>query len=82
MAQKFKHRFKKELKRQSRLALTAAIGFIIAFAWKDSIMLLIEKYVKEITTMTSAININLISSIVATIFGVLIILLSSRILED
>jgi hypothetical protein len=82
MVQKFKHRFKKELKRQSRLALTAAIGFIIAFAWKDSIMLLIEKYVKQITTMTSTLNINLISSIIATVLGVLIILLSSRILED
>ena len=81
MKPRFKKKFKKEFKRQIRLAVTAAIGFIIAYSWKDAIIRAIEKYVQQITTMTSLINIGIVSSIVITVFGVLLILLSSRILE-
>ena len=35
-------KFKKELKRQIRTALTAAIGFIIAFSWRDYILTLTQ----------------------------------------
>lgn len=76
-----KHKFKHELKRQTRLAITAAIGFIIAFSWKDTILAFISKYVQYFTSMTSMLNVSIVSSIVATLLGVALILLSSRILE-
>ena len=73
--------FKKEFKRQARLALVAAVGFIIAFAWKDFVFGLtgdiLSKFL-ELNPITSALAI----SIVVTFLGVLIILISSRILKN
>ena len=73
--------FKKEFKRQARLALVAAVGFIIAFAWKDFVFKvtgdILSKFL-ELNPITSALAI----SIVVTFFGVLIILISSRILKN
>ena len=78
---KFSTKYKDEFRRQLRMAITAAIGFIIAFSWKDSIMLLITKYTQQFTSMTDLAKLSLVSSIVATLLGVLLILLSTRILE-
>jgi hypothetical protein len=81
MKKKFSQKFRGELKRQSRLAIAAAIGFLIAFSWRDTILTVTEKYVQVLTTMNGLVHVKLVSSIVVTIIGVLIILLSSRILE-
>lgn len=72
--------FKKEFKRQIRLALAAAVGFVIAFAWKDFVLKItgdaLSRFL-ELNPIISALSI----SIVITLFGVLIILISSRILK-
>lgn len=72
--------FKKEFKRQIRLALAAAVGFIIAFAWRDFALKLtgdaLSKFL-ELNPITSA----LLISIVVTFLGVLIILISSKLLK-
>ena len=73
--------FKGEFRKQLRLALAAAVGFIIALAWKDFIFKLtgdfLSKFLK-LNLLTSALAI----SIFLTFVGVLIILISSRILKE
>ncbi|MEK6844938.1 MAG: DUF5654 family protein [Nanoarchaeota archaeon] len=73
--------FKGEFRKQLRLALAAAAGFIIAFAWKDFIFKLTGDFLSKflrLSLITSALAV----SIVVTLLGVLIILISSRILKE
>ena len=73
--------FKREFRKQLRLALAAAAGFIIAFAWKDFIFKLTGDFLSKflrLSLITSALAV----SIVVTLLGVLIILISSRILKE
>ena len=76
-----KENFKKEFRKQLRLALAAAVGFLIALAWKDFIFRItgdfLSKFLK-LSQITSALAI----SIFLTFIGVLIILISSRILKE
>ncbi len=73
-------KFKKEFKKQIKLAIAAAVGFVIAFAWRDFILKLtgeaLNKFL-ELSPITSA----LLISICITIIGVLIILISSKLLK-
>lgn len=78
---KLKHRFKKEFRRQLRTAISAAAGFIIAYAWKDFLFKLIEKYVQNFTTMTSILNVSFVSAFVTTSIGVLVIIISAELLK-
>ena len=72
--------FKKEFKKQIRLAIAAAVGFIIAFAWRDFVLRLtgetLDKFL-ELNPITSA----LLISICITVIGILIISISSRTLK-
>ena len=72
---------KREFRKQLRLALAAAVGFIIAFAWKDFVVKLtgdaLSRFL-ELNPITSALAI----SIVITFFGILIIWASSRLLKE
>jgi len=73
--------FKREFRKQLRLALAAAVGFIIAFAWKDFVFELTGDFLSrflESNPITSALAI----SIVVTFVGVLIILASSKLLKE
>ena len=73
--------FKREFRKQLRLALAAAVGFIIAFAWKDFFFKLTEDFLSKflkLNPITSALAI----SIFITFVGVLIILMSSKILKE
>lgn len=79
---KFKTHYKKELKRQFRLAITAAIGFLIAFSWKDTVFSIAKTYSEKITKMTGEISLSIFSSVLITLFGVLLILISSRLLRS
>lgn len=78
---KEKKRFKKEFKRQLRLAIAAAIGFTIAFSWRDFIINLSKDWVSSLHLFLNVNLINLSSSLLITTLGVLLIVLSSRILE-
>jgi len=77
-----KRRFGREFRRQLRMAISAAVGFLIAFSWKDTLLMLLEKQVQLFTTMTSALNVSLVSSILATILGVLVIIISTHLLKE
>ena len=74
-------KFKQEFRKQTRIAIAAAIGFIIAFTWRDYIIFLakdiIDKFVNSFTPATSG----LINALFITLVGVLIIIISSRILK-
>jgi len=76
-----KSKFGVEFKRQMRLAIAAAIGFIIAFSWRDFIFELTRNWIINLELSTNIHLINLTSSILITIFGVFLIVLSSRLLE-
>jgi len=82
MKVKLKHRFKREFRRQLRMAIAAAAGFIIAFSWKETIIRSIERGVQKLTTMTSPFNISLTASIVTSVLGVLIIIISTQLLKE
>lgn len=72
--------FKMEFKKQIRLALAAAIGFIIAFAWRDFVLKLTGNALSRFLEL-NPITSSLVLSIVVTFLGVLIILISSKILK-
>jgi len=74
-------RFKREFKRQTRLAIAAAIGFLIAFAWKDFIFNVIQDSVTDISNLTDIHFIGIASALVLTILGVLFIMISSKLLD-
>jgi len=75
-----KTRFLKELRRQIRLAIAAAIGFVIAFAWKDTIIRMVGDYYSNLNKVMP-IGSSILTSLTITLIGVLLILLSSRLLE-
>jgi hypothetical protein len=80
---KTKKSFKQELRRQTRLAITAAIGFTIAYAWRESIFTTFENFVSRFFDLTQGhYSTQIYTALTITIFGVLLILLTSKILKD
>jgi hypothetical protein len=72
----------KELKRQFRIAISAAIGFIIAFAWREAIF---DSMLEIVSRWTNTTNIQLseiYTAIFITIIGVFLIFITSRILKE
>jgi len=73
--------FKREFRKQLRLALAAAAGFIVALAWKDFIFKATGDFLSkflELNPLTSAFAV----SIFLTFIGVLIIWISSKLLKE
>lgn len=77
-----KVKFKREFARQLRLAIAAAVGFIIAFSWRNFVFELTRNWIKAISSITNTNIVNFTSSMLITILGVLIILASSRLLKS
>jgi len=77
-----KRSFRREFKRQVKYAIMAAVGFIIAFAWRDAIYNGTRELVSKFEEATKGVGVEISTSIVITIVGVLIILISSRLLKD
>lgn len=71
--------FKKELKKQIRMAITAAIGFLIAFSWRDYILTLTQGWLSQYQYLAE--DIALFSAIFLTFTGVFLIIISSKLLE-
>lgn len=78
---KAKKSFWKEFKRQIRYAIVAAVGLIIAYAWKEAIFESTEKLVEKVAESTQFMTNNLWASLVITVIGVMIILISSKLLK-
>lgn len=79
---KTKKSFKKELKRQIRYAIAAAVGFIIIYAWRESIINITQNFVQKFIENTQVASSNIFSALLITTIGVLIIIISSKILKD
>lgn len=78
-----KRTFKSEFKRQIRLALTAAAGFLIAYAWRDAIFSAFESFLSRFLDITPGHYLTeTYTAIFTTIVGVLIIFISSKLLRD
>lgn len=63
------------------MGITAACGFTIAFAWRDTILNISKDFVTELAGVASQNSINISSSILITIVGVLIIIISAKFLK-
>jgi len=72
------HIFNKEFKRQLRLLITVAMGFTIAFTWRQTIYDLSLTFLKFITKIQDISALKILTSILITIFAFLIIYLSAR----
>ena len=74
--------FKKEFKRQLKYAIAAAVGLMIAYSWKEAIWNSAEEIVEKIVDNAKMSISNISTAVFITIIGVVIILVSSRLLRD
>lgn len=76
-----KKSFKKEFKQQLRYAIAAAVGFLIAYAWRESILNITYNIVSVFTEQTQTFLSNTLTAIILTLIGVLLIVLTSKLLK-
>lgn len=75
--------FRKEFKRQIRLAIVAAIGFSIAFAWRNAIFDSLQGLVSKFSNLPLGNFTNEIyTAILMTFLGVILILITSKLLKE
>jgi len=79
---KTKKSFKKEFKRQIRFALVAAVGFTIAFAWRNAIYNSAKEIVDKFSQTTHVIMTEIYTAIFITVLAVILIFLTSKLLKD
>lgn len=77
---KITSKFIKEFRKQTRLAIAAAIGFMIAYTWKDFIIGLTKGIISELGVNLSN-TFNFLSAFLITLVGVIFLLISSKLLE-
>ena len=77
-----RHSMKKEFKRQLRLALTAAIGFVIAYSWKDAINTIMQNLSINLSNAAGLGYSPIFMPLLTTILGVVFIFLLSKIFRD
>lgn len=77
-----KRTFKKEFKRQLRFAIIAAIGFIIAFSWRDAIYNSANSIVEKFTDVAGVVLSEIYTAVFITLVGVAVLLISSKFLKE
>ena len=78
-----KRSFGQEFKRQIRLAVVAAIGFTIAFAWRNAVFDAFQTYVARILDVQVGHYLTEVYTAIAiTIAGVILIFFTSKILKE
>ena len=78
-----KRSFRQEFKRQIRFAITAAIGFTIAFAWRNAIFDGFESFVARLLDVQEGHYLTEVYTAIAmTVFGVFLIFLTSKMLRE
>lgn len=78
-----KRTFRREFKRQLRLAIVAAIGFTVAFAWRNAVYDAFQNWVARILDITPQhYTTETYTALGITLFGVLAIFITSRILRE
>jgi hypothetical protein len=79
---KTRRSFKKEFRRQLRLALIAAIGFTVAFAWRNAIYNSAQTFITIFTEQTQVVLNELLTALIITFLAVVAIFITSRILRE
>jgi hypothetical protein len=80
---KTKRSFRLEFKRQLRFAISAAIGFTIAFSWRNAIFAFFRDEVSRLLEVDPRHYLTeTYAAIVITLLGVLLILLTSKLLRE
>jgi len=78
-----KRSFRKEFRHQIRLAIVAAIGFSVAFAWRNAIFDAFQSFVARFLDIESGHYLTEIYTAVAiTLAGVILILITSKLLKE
>jgi hypothetical protein len=76
-----KEKFGKNFKKYLRMGITAACGFLIAYTWRDAVINFSKDLVVDISGVASQNAINVSSSILITVVGVLIIVIAAWLLK-
>jgi hypothetical protein len=76
-----KKRFTKQFKENLRIGLAAAVGFTVAFAWREPLILFSNDLVELVAKTTLPYSISIISAFLITFFGVLFLWILSRYLK-
>ena len=80
---KTRRSFKKEFRRQIRLAIVAAIGFTIAYAWRNALWSASQNYVSRLLDVSKDHYLSeTYTALAITFFGVILILFTSKILKE
>ena len=80
---KAKKSFKKEFKRQIKLAIIAAVGFTVAFSWREAIFNTFENFVSRFLDVPLEHYLTkTYTALAITIFGVVLIIVTSKMLKD
>ncbi len=70
--------FHSKFKEHTSTAIIAAFSFLIALAWRDLVVKLVENYIKPSTLLTHPYLSELISALIVTIFSVIAIIFVSK----
>lgn len=75
-------KFKREFKRQLRLLIIMALGFTIAFTWRQTIFDISQTFVHLITNIENSTALTILTSSFITLFSLGLIYLTSYFLKD
>lgn len=73
--------FKEEFRKQMRLLIIFTIGFTIAFSWRQTIFDITQTAVQKFFNTQNFFYSTLFTSLTITIFGIIIIFLTSHLLK-
>ena len=80
---KRKRSFRLEVRRQMRLAIASAIGFTIAYGWKEAIFDGMERQVARLLEVApDHFLTHTYTATILTLIGVLLIFVTARVLRD
>jgi len=71
--------FENEFKNQFKIAMIAALGFIVAFSWKDVIASIFNTIIKSLNITQNLYLYQIFSAIIVTIIAVILIIILSKI---
>ena len=78
-----KRSFRLEFKRQMRLAIMAAVGFTIAFAWREAIFNFFQNFVSRFLDLDPQHYLSqAYTALAITVAGVILIFFTSKMLKD
>ncbi len=78
-----KRSFRKEFKRQIKLAIIAAVGFTVAFSWREAIFNTFESFIVRFLDVTKDHYLSQVYTAIATTFaGVIVIFITSKLLRE